>query len=103
LMELMQNSVNSFAALFRGVLRLRYPTTEIPKPPNQVFEKMSELVENYDPSPFIRVLASKEPNKRIRDVDVCLVFNQFVQQIRLTTAYVDQYFGFVKKQEGASS
>lgn len=104
LLDLLQSSVNSFSALFRGVLRLQPGTQAVPQKSYEVFEALRPLIQAYDPTPFLRVLESKESGKKIRHTDVFSIYTQFIQQLSLVVAYVDSCFGFVVRQtEGVRS
>lgn len=100
LLGFLQESVNSFAALFRGVLRLKLESGNIPQKSPLVFEALKGLVSGYDPTPFLRVLHSKEPGTTVRQTDIFPLYNEFVRQISLVTAYVDECLGFVVPKEG---
>lgn len=100
LLEMLQEHINSFTALFRGVLRLGLDEGKVPQKASLVFEGMKNLVKDYDPTPLLRVLQSKEPNTQVRHTDIFSLFCQCIRQIGLVTAYVDNCFGFVTHKEG---
>jgi hypothetical protein len=102
LLELLQNSINSFAALFRGVLRLKFRGKAVPLKASDVFEALSGVVDDLDVKPFQRVLLSKEPNTQVRETEITLLFNQFIQQVSRVNIYVDQCLDVAVQKGGAS-
>jgi hypothetical protein len=91
LIELLHKSVNSFSAIFRGVLRLKIPREQVPQKAHQVFEKMQDIVEDYSATPFLRVLQSMEPTMALRNSDVFVLFSDYLRQLERVRLYVDQY------------
>lgn len=100
LIEMLQKSVNSYAALFRGVLRLVHKTKDVPQQPDAVFHALKDLVAGYDPAPFLKVLASRQPGHKIAEAEAFSLYNRFIEQVGTVTEYVDQCLGFVNRKEG---
>lgn len=102
LLDLLQHSVNSFAALFRGVLRLKSDVA-VPQKAPEVFEALKGVVDNYDPEPFLQVIASKAPKAKVSKTDIFPLYHRVIGQVSLVTAYVDDVYGFVPQKEGVPS
>jgi len=102
--DLLFEGVGSFAALFRGVLRLKLDREEVPLEAAEVFENFSSLgISGFDSKPFLKVLEVKENELKLREDEILELTEQFIEQVGLVTDYVDQCFGFIKKREEVHS
>ncbi len=99
LLSLLQDSNNSFAALFRAVIRLRQ-NGAAPLKPHAVFEGLKSIVPGFDDAPFQSILRSKESKSHVALTDVFALFNRYIKQVSLVTAFVDECYGFIEKKEG---
>jgi hypothetical protein len=102
LLEMLQSSISSFAAMFRGIIRLKSKDNAAPQQASDVFDAIAALVEGFDAMPFQRVLLSKAPATRIRESDVTALFNQFIQQVSRVNCYVDQCLDGALQKGGVS-
>ena len=100
LLEIMQSSVNSIAAIFRGVLRLSDTTQTVPQKPAEVFQRIARTVTPLDPAVFGRILDSKTGTKIVA-TDVLPLYRGYLESISHVIAYVDQFLP-LNTLEGAS-
>lgn len=86
--ELMVQSLSTFLVLFRAALRLFEKT--VPQKKFEALDKLSTHLE-FDGSVFQTVQQLKEGTKKPREVDVAILFNNYLKTIECVIDAVDAY------------
>jgi hypothetical protein len=98
LLDLMADSLSTFAVLTRHALRLAGVTTIWQK--RQVFEQAGERF-GIDPAPFGKILDFRETKVRTKNVEPAVLFDAYLEQICKLVSAVDR-LGSTKPESHAS-
>jgi hypothetical protein len=81
-------SISSFAALFRGVLRLTMLSTP-PQNPAEVFTQLAQVVSGYSPDTFLAILEARHARRCKCPANVTTLYTRLMDEVGRVTAYVD--------------
>lgn len=86
LLTLMKDANGSFAAIFRGILRVYRPDQPLESKKENLFSKLSEVVPGFSKEPFI----AAENCAQIDKTQILPTFERYVAQISLVNSFLNE-------------
>jgi len=84
---LMTNSISSFVAIFKGVLRLNGKEPPIHK--RDIISEVSKIV-GFDQTPFLKIISVREKKERFKKEDVFRTLEMFVEGITKVINFIEK-------------
>ncbi len=84
---LMVNSISSFVAIFKGVLRLKGKTAPVHK--RDILNEISKLVE-FDQTPFLKLIAVREKKEKFKKRESFRTLEMYIEGITKVINFVEK-------------